>query len=80
MIESADVKRLMADGDLGADIAKALLDNPDAMDSLADDIADELGDELEDDPELKKQIIDAAVANADFKKRLVQKLVKDMDD
>ena len=79
-IQTADVEKLMTNGDLAVDIAKAVIDDADAMDSLVSDIADEMGDALSDDTELKRQIIEAAIANDEFKKRLVQKLVEDLDD
>ncbi len=80
LIDTADVKRLLQDADLMSEIANALVDDPAAMEALADDIADELDDELEDDPEFKKRIIEAAMANPQFKKKLVSKLIADMDD
>ena len=79
-VDTADVKRLMQNPELISDIAKAVVEDPKAMDSLADDIADEFEDELQDDPELKKQIIDAALSSPDFKKKLVRKLVEEFDD
>ena len=78
MITEADVQRLTQDQDLMAEVAKALVEDPAAMNDLADDIADKLSDELEDNQDLKKQIIDAAVANPEFKKRLVTKLADDL--
>ena len=48
------------------------------MNSLADDIADKLQDALEDDPEMRKRIVEAAVANPAFKSRIVSKLVDDL--
>ena len=77
-ITDSDVKKLMEDQELMAGIAKAIVDDPEAMDDLADDIADKLEDELEDNPELRKQIIDAAVANPEFKKRIVKKLADEL--
>ncbi len=77
-IQEADVKGLMADQELMADIAKTLVEDPEAMDSLADDIADKLEDELEDNPELRRQIVDAAVTNPEFKKRIVKKLADEL--
>ena len=77
-ITDSDVKKLMEDQELMAGIAKAIVDDPEAMDDLADDIADKLEDELEDNPELRKQIIDAAVANPEFKKRIVKTLADEL--
>ena len=80
IITDADVQKLTQDQSLMSDVAKAIMDNPEALDDLADDIADKLSDELEDNPELRRQIVDSAVANPDFKKRLVAKLAEEMGD
>ena len=77
-LDSSDVRRLLQDGDLKADIAKAVAEDPSALNDLAEDIADELEDELEDDPEFKKQLIDAAMANPEFKQKGVRELVDDL--
>ena len=77
-ITNSDVRKLMEDKDLIAEVAKAIVADPEAMDDLADDIADEMGDELEDNPELRRQIVDGAVANPEFKKRVVAKLAEEL--
>lgn len=77
-IEESDVRRLLEDETLVAEIAKAVVEDPESMESLADDIADYLSDELEDDPTLRKAIVDAATANPEFKKTIVKKLVADL--
>ena len=41
-IQESDVQRLMQDESLMSEIASALVENPDAMEDLADDIADKL--------------------------------------
>ena len=77
-IEKADVRKLLQDPELRAELAKAIVEDPKAMDDLADDIADKLSDELEDDPDLRKHIVEAAVASPEFKKRVVRKLAEDL--
>ncbi len=77
-IQEADVQRLMQNQELMAEVAQALVEDPSTMDQLADDIADKLQDELEDNPEMRKQIVDAAIANQEFKKRIVAKLAEDL--
>ena len=77
-IDTADVKKLLEDPPLVSDIAKAVVEDEGAMDDLADDIADELEDVLEDSAELKKQIVDAAMASPDFKKKIIKELVDDI--
>jgi len=77
-ITDSDVKKLTEDRELMAEVAKAIVQDPEAMDNLADDIADKLEDELGDNPELRKQIVDAGVANPEFKKRIVKKLADEL--
>ncbi len=45
-VEKTDVRKLMQDSKLIAEVAKAIGEDPETMDSLADDIADKLSDEL----------------------------------
>ena len=47
-IQDADVKGLIDNKELMAEVAKTLVEDPETMDNLADDIADKLGDELGD--------------------------------
>ena len=77
-IQDTDVRGLMEDKAFMAEIAKAIVEHPEAMDDLADDIADKLEDELEDNPELRRQVVDAAVANPESKKRIVKKLAEEL--
>ena len=77
-ITDSDVQKLMEDKELMTEVAKAIVEDPEAMDNLADDIGDKLEDELEDNPELRRQIVDAAVVNPDFKKRIVMKLADEL--
>ena len=79
LITTSDVKSLLQDEEFKADIAKAIAEDPQALDDLAEAVADELGDELENDSALKAQIIEAAMANPNFKKKLVKELIDDLD-
>jgi len=56
-------------------VAKALVEDSDAMDTLAGDISDKLQDALEDDSEMRKRLADAAMGSDQFKKKLVAKLI-----
>ncbi len=78
LFEERDVKKLLQDKELMSEIAKGVVEDPQAMDDLAEDIADKLSDELEDDSELRTRIVEAAVTSPDFKARIVKKLVSDM--
>jgi len=77
-IEESDVRSLLQDPELISEIAKAVVEDPEAMDDLANNIADKLSDELEDDSALRRGVIKAAIANPEFKKRIVKKLVADL--
>ncbi len=77
--EKGDVRKLLHDSKLREAIVKAAVEDPKTMDSLAGDIADKLSDELEDDPEIRQKIIQYAIASPEFKKRVVRKLVEDLD-
>ena len=77
-IEKEDVRKLTHDSKLMTEIAKAVVEDPETLDSLADDIADKLSDELEDDPEIRQKIVETALASPDFKKRVVRKLVEEL--
>ena len=79
-IEKSDVRKLLQNPKLVEEIAKGVMDDPSALDDLAEDIADELSDVLEDDPEFRAKIIQSAMANEAFKNRLVKKLVAEFSD
>ena len=80
LIEENDVKKLLDDKQLVTEIANAVVEDPGGNESLADDIAEALSDELEDAPTLRAAIIDAAMSNEEFKKKIVVKLVADLND
>ena len=77
-IQDSDVRGLIDNKELMSEVAKMLVEDPETMDNLADDIADKLGDELGDHPELRRQIVDAAVASPEFKQRIVKKLAEEL--
>ncbi len=78
LITEGDVGKLLRDPGLMDEVVKALVEDSTTMNSLADDIADKLQDALEDDPEMRKRIVEAAVANPAFKSRIVSKLIDDL--
>ena len=69
----------MQNKELMAEVANAIVADPDTMDELASDIAEKLEDELEDNPELRSQIVDAAVSSPEFKKKIAAKLADELD-
>ena len=79
-IDKSDVRKLLQNPELVEEIAKGVMDDPAALDELAEDIADELSDVLEDDPDFRAKIIQSALGNEAFKSRLVKKLVAEFGD
>ena len=79
-IDKSDVRKLLQNPELVEEIAKGVMDDPAALDELAEDIADELSDVLEDDPDFRAKIIQSAMGNEAFKIRLVKKLVAEFGD
>lgn len=79
-ISSADVLTLLKDDKLVDEVVKKVVDDPEVLDDLAEDVADKISDYLEDDPAIRQKIINAAIGNADFKKRIVKELVDEIGD
>ena len=78
--DKAEVRKLLEDPKLVDEITKTVLENPSALNALADDVAGELSDVLEDDPDFRSKIIQAAMGNETFKSRLVKKLAEEVAD
>ena len=78
LIQESDVGRLLNDQQLMDQVVAGLVENPSAMDNLADDIADKVQDALGDDPELRHSLISTALANDVFKRKLIAKLIDNM--
>ena len=74
-IQESDVGKLLQDPGLMDDVVKALVADSETMDTLADDIADKLQDALEDDPDMRKRVVEAAVSNEAFKRKIINKLI-----
>ena len=79
-IEKSDVRKLLEDEELAEDVVKAIIDDPDALEELAEDVAEELSDMIEDEPELRRTIIDAAIATPVFRQKVVRELAKEIGD
>ena len=75
LIQESDVGRILQYPSLMDEVVKALVEDSDTMDTLADGIASKLQDALEDDSEMRRGLVDAAMGNGHFKKRLVNKLI-----
>jgi len=79
-IEEDDVKTLVQDEKMVAEIVKALVEDPLVLRELANDVASELEDLIEDDMTFKKKLIAAAVATPEFKKRVIRSLIEEIAD
>ena len=77
-IKESDVERLMHNEELMGEVAKAIVEDPDTLDELAEDIASKLEDELDNNSALRAMIVDAAVANPEFKKKVAGKITEEL--
>ena len=78
LIQESDVSRLMQDPGLMDSLITGLVEDSSTMDSLADDIADKVQDALEDDSDMRQRLVTAAVANEAFKRKLINKLIEEL--
>ena len=79
LISESDVGKLMQDQELMNAVVAGLVEDSGTMDTLADDIADKVQDALSDDPELRQKLISAAISNDVFKRKLISKLVSEIE-
>lgn len=79
-ITNADVSKLLQDEKLVDEVVKEILEDPEALDDLASKVASEIADNLENDSVIKQKIMDAAMENPDFRKRVVKELVDEIGD
>lgn len=77
-INTADVASLLQNKKLMDAVVEKALDDPEAMDNLADSIADKLSDSIEDNPQLTSRLLEAAMEDPSMKKRIIKKLVDDL--
>ena len=73
-VDKNDVRKLLEDSAIVEEIAKGVMEDPEALGALAEEIADELSDVLEHDPDFRAKIIQSAMGNKTFRDRLVRKL------
>ena len=78
LIQESDVGRLMQDAGLMDALITGLVEDSATMDTLADDIADKVQDALEDDSDMRQRLVSAAVSNEAFKRKLISKLIDDL--
>lgn len=79
-ISKSDVQNLLNDDKLIDEVVTKIVANPEVVDGLAEDVAEEISNHLEEDPVIRKKIIASVTASADFRKRIVSEIVKEMAD
>ena len=79
LIQESDVGRVLADQAFMDQVVSGLVENSTTMDSLADDIAEKLEEAFETDSDLRHRLVTAAISNEAFKRKLVDKLVEELD-
>ena len=78
MVQEGDVGQLMQDQEFMDQVIQGLVEDSTTMDKLAAEIADKMEDALEDDPELRRRLVSAAVADEAFRQKLITKLVDEL--
>lgn len=78
LIQECDVAKLLQNQELMDEVVSGLVEDAQTVDALAEDIADKMEDALEDDSDLRQRLLNAAVANEAFKKKLVTKLIEEL--
>ena len=79
LIQESDVGKVLADQAFMDQVVAGLVENSSTMDSLAEDIAEKLEEAFENDSDLRQRLVLAAVSNEEFKRKLVNKLIEEMD-
>ena len=76
LIQESDLGGLFNNQALMEEIVSGLVEDSNTMDQLAEDAADKLQDVLEDDSEMRRRLVNAAVASDVFKRKLIAKLIE----
>ena len=79
LIQESDVGKVLADQAFMDQVVAGLVEHSGTMDSLAEDIAEKLEEAFENDSDLRQRLVVAAVSNEEFKRKLVNKLIEEMD-
>ena len=79
LIQDSDVGKVLADQAFMEQVVTGLVEDEGTMDSLVDDISDKLQDALESDSDLRQRLVSAAIANEQFKRKLVNKLIEELN-
>jgi hypothetical protein len=77
-IQESDVAGLLQDGAFVKELTGAVAQDPAGLEDLAKEVADKLSDALEDDATVRQSILQAAVNNPEFKRKVIQKIIQEM--
>ncbi len=79
-LEKEDVTGLLENQEFVDEVVRAVAEDPEAMDTLAEEIADSLDDAFEDNQTVRRKLVEAALATPEFRKRVAKKLVAELAD
>ena len=77
-IDKSDVRQLLQNPELVEEIAKGVMEDPSALDDLAEDIASALAGGIENDPQARRSLVTSALSSQVLKEALIQKLVREL--
>ncbi len=77
-IRESDVAKLLQNPESMDHVVSGLVEDSRTMDTLAGDIADKIQDVLEDDSDLRQRVLNSAVANEAFRKKLVNRIIEEL--
>ncbi len=76
LIQERDLAELLQNHELMDHVVSGLAEE--TMDTLAGDITDKIQDALEDDSNLRQSLLNFAVANETFKKKLINRIIEEL--
>ena len=77
-LSEEEAKVLIQDKKLVDEVVRNVIEDPKAMEDLAEEIADDIAGALEDDPVFKTRLVEAAMKSPELKKRIIQELLEEM--
>lgn len=80
ILSNGRVQRILRGGKFVEEVLSKVMENPSAMEDLAEDVADYLSKVMKDDRTFRKRVISVATANHGFKKRIMKGFVDEIVD
>ncbi len=78
LIQERDLAKSLQNYELMDHVVSGLVEDAQTMDTLAGDIADKIQDALENDSDLRQSLLNFAVANETFKKKLINRIIEEL--